>query len=125
MNTAAKLGKVALLDPTVMSAPTVLRMGTCHGAEVLGMGNRIGSLKVGMKADLIVIDTDKPHLTPLYHEDSHLVYAAGGADVDTVLINGRMVMEGRKLLTIDESRVMTEVRRIAERIRCSLDMKVP
>ncbi|MBN1546736.1 MAG: amidohydrolase [Syntrophaceae bacterium] len=122
MNTAAKLGKVALLDPTVMSAPTVLRMATCHGAEVLGMGDRVGSLKVGMKADLIVIDTYKPHLTPLYHEDSHLVYAAGGADVDTVLINGRVVMEGRKLLTIDESRVMTQVRRIAERIRCSLDM---
>lgn len=86
------------------------------------MGDRVGSLKVGMKADLIVIDTYKPHLTPLYHEDSHLVYAAGGADVDTVLINGRVVMEGRKLLTIDESRVMTQVRRIAERIRCSLDM---
>lgn len=122
MNTAAKLGKLALLDPTVMSAGTVLRMATGRGAEVLGMSDRIGSLQTGMQADLIVIDTDKPHLTPMYHEYSHLVYAAGGADVDTVIIDGRVVMEKRKLMTIDEETVMTEVRRIAERVKFSLDM---
>jgi 5-methylthioadenosine/S-adenosylhomocysteine deaminase len=125
MDTAAKLGKLALLDPTVMSARTVLRMATCQGADVLGMGGRIGSLQVGMQADLIVIDTNKPHLTPMYHEYSHLVYAANGSDVNTVLINGRVVMESRKLLTIDEGKVMTEVRRIAERIKSSMDINQP
>jgi len=122
MDTAAKLGKFALLDPTAMSARTVLRMATCQGADVLGMGNHIGTLRAGMKADLIIIDTEKPHLTPLYHAYSHLVYAANGSDVDTVLIDGRIVMENRKLLTIDDGKVMTEVRRIAERIRGSLGM---
>jgi 5-methylthioadenosine/S-adenosylhomocysteine deaminase len=125
MDTAAKLGKLALLDPTVMSARTVLEMATCRGAEVLGREDRIGSLKAGMQADMIVIDTDKPHLTPMYHEYSHLVYAAGGADVDTVVINGQVVMEKRKLMTIDEEKVMTEVRRIAERVKISLDMTSP
>jgi 5-methylthioadenosine/S-adenosylhomocysteine deaminase len=122
MDTAAKLGKLALLDPTVMSARTVLQMATCRGADVLGMSGRIGSLKIGMQADLIIIDTNKPHLTPMYHESSHLVYAANGSDVDTVLINGQVIMENRKLLTIDERNVMTEVRRIAERVKFSLDM---
>jgi len=125
MDTAAKLGKFAFLDPTAMSARTVLRMATCQGADVLGLGNRIGTLKAGMKADLIIIDTEKPHLTPLYHAYSHLVYAANGSDVDTVLINGRIVMENRKLLTIDEGKVMTEVRRIAEKIQDSLGMMTP
>jgi len=125
MDTAAKLGKFALLDPTAMSARTVLQMATCRGADVLGMGNLIGTLKTGMKADLIIIDTEKPHLTPLYHAYSHLVYAANGSDVDTVLINGRIVMENRRLLTIDEGKVMMEVRRIADKIRDSLGMTAP
>lgn len=125
MDSAAKLGKLARLDPTAMSAETVLRMATCRGAEVLGMGQRIGSLKPGMEADLIVIDTNKPHLTPMYHAYSHLVYAANGSDVDTVLIHGQVVMEKRRLTTINEDSVMTEVRRIAKRIKSSLNMTVP
>ncbi len=120
MDTAAKLHKVARLDPTVMPAETVIRMATSAGARVLGMGETIGSLEPGKKADLIIVDTDKPHLTPLYNEYSHIVYSAGGADVDTVLINGRPVMQGRKLLTIDENEVMEKVREIAGRIHKSL-----
>ena len=64
----------------------------------------------------------RPHLTPLYNPFSHLVYAASGADVDTVLINGKVVMKGRRLLTIDEEEVMDRVNRIARRIRASLGM---
>ncbi len=125
MDSAAKLGKLAQLDPTAMSAGTVLRMATCRGAEVLGMGHRIGALKPGMEADLIVIDTNKPHLTPMYHVYSHLVYAANGSDVDTVLIHGQVVMEKRRLTTINEENIMTEVSRIAERIKNSLNMTAP
>jgi 5-methylthioadenosine/S-adenosylhomocysteine deaminase len=120
MDTAAKLEKSARLDPTVMSAYTVTRMATCDGARVLGMENLVGSIKKGMKADIITIDLDKPHLTPMYNAYSHLVYSAGGADVDTVLINGKIVMENRILKTIDEKKAMEMVNRIANRIRTSL-----
>jgi len=120
MDTAAKLEKSARLDPTVMSARTVLRMATCNGAKVLGLDRLVGTLEAGKKADLCIIDMNKPHLTPLYDEYSHLVYTVGGADVDTVLINGKMVMQDRRLLTIDEEEAMRRVRRIALRVRESL-----
>jgi 5-methylthioadenosine/S-adenosylhomocysteine deaminase len=122
MDTAAKLHKAFRLDPTVMSAATVLRMATCDGARALGMGSETGRLKTGMKADLITVDFNRPHLTPLYHEDSHLVYCASGSDVETVVINGRIVMRDQKILTVDEGEVMERVNRIARRIRESLGM---
>lgn len=120
MDTAAKLEKSARLDPTVMSARTVIRMATCDGARSLGLDALIGSLEVGKKADMCIVDMNKPHLTPMYDEYSHLVYAVNGADVDTVLINGRVVMQNRKLLTIDEDEAMMRVRKIADRVRRSL-----
>jgi 5-methylthioadenosine/S-adenosylhomocysteine deaminase len=120
MSMAAKLHKVARLDPTVMDAQTVVRMATIEGAKVLGMEKKIGSLEAGKKADIIVIGLNKPHLTPLYSEYSHLVYAMSGADVDTVLINGKIVMENRKLLTINETEVMRKVREIAVKVKQSL-----
>ncbi len=120
MGTAAKLEKVEKLDPTVMSSSTVIRMATCNGARVLGMQDLVGSLKKGMKADIIIIDLNKPHLTPIYNEYSHIVYAASGSDVETVLINGKIVMENRRLLTIDENEVMERVRGIAERVKKSV-----
>ncbi len=120
MSTAAKLEKAVKLDPTVMSAKTVTRMATRDGARVLGLENITGSLEQGMKADIIIIDLNKPHLTPIYDEYSHIVYAAMGSDVETVIINGRMIMEDRKLLTIDENETMERVRKIAERVKDSL-----
>ena len=120
MSTAAKLHKVARLDPTVMNAQTVVRMATIEGAGALGMYKITGSLEVGKKADIIIIGLNKPHLTPLYNEYSHLVYAASGADIDTVLINGKVVMENRSLLTIDETEVMQKVREIAVNIKNSM-----
>jgi 5-methylthioadenosine/S-adenosylhomocysteine deaminase len=120
MDTAAKLEKSARLDPTVMSARTVIRMATCNGARVLGMGQETGSLLPGKKADIIIIGLNKPHLTPLYNEYSHLAYTVGGSDVDTVFINGKIVMRDRKLLTLDEQEAMRRVREIAVRIRKSL-----
>jgi 5-methylthioadenosine/S-adenosylhomocysteine deaminase len=120
MDMTAKLHKVNSLDPTVMDAKTVIRMATCSGARGLGLEKMVGTLTAGKKADLIIIDLNKPHLTPLYHEYSHLVYAAGGADVDTAMINGRLVMKNRRLLTIDEREVIAQVRQIALSIKKSL-----
>lgn len=122
MSMAAKLHKVASLDPTVMDAPTVVRMATIDGAKALGLDDLVGSLAVGKKADIIILGLNKPHLTPIYSEYSHLVYAASGADVDTVIINGKVVMENRQLLTINESDVMKEVRAIAVKIKKSMNM---
>ena len=117
MDTVAKLHKVSTLDPTVLDAATVMRMATIDSARALGLDRVTGSLEPGKAADLIVIDTRKPHLTPMYNPVSHLVYAVRGSDVAAVVINGRVVMENGSLLTIDEQQVMADVNRIAARIR--------
>ena len=91
MDTAAKLHKVNTLNPTVMDAQTVLQMATCNAAKALGLFDQIGSLEAGKKADVIVVDTHKPHLIPIYHPISHLVYSVGGGDVIHSIINGRVV----------------------------------
>jgi len=120
MDTAAKLEKVKLLDPTVMSARTVLRMATCDAARVLGMARLVGTLQPNMKADIIIVGLNKPHLTPLYNEYSHLAYVVNGSDVDTVLINGAVVMENRRMTTVNEDEVMERVRNISERVKASI-----
>jgi len=124
MDTAAKLEKVRHLDPTLMPAETVVAMATRQGARVLGMEEITGVLKAGMKADIILIDLNRPHLTPMYNPYSHLVYAVNGSDVKTVFIHGKMLMKDRKLLTLDEEEIMQRVCRIAVRIRESLKQPV-
>lgn len=112
MNTTAKIHKVDRLDPTVMSADTTLHAATMGGARVLGAEHLIGSLEPGKKADLIVLDLNQPHLTPIYNPISHLVYAARGGDVIHSVINGRVVMEQRHLLTIDEHAILARAAEI-------------
>jgi 5-methylthioadenosine/S-adenosylhomocysteine deaminase len=113
MDTAAKIHKVTSLNPTVMNAETVLKIATIGGAKVLGMDKLIGSIETGKQADIILVDMNQPHLTPLYNCYSQLVYAARGADVKTSIINGRIVMKDRQLLTIDLQAAMKNVRAIA------------
>jgi 5-methylthioadenosine/S-adenosylhomocysteine deaminase len=120
MDSAAKLEKVERMDPTLMPARTVLRMATCQGAKVLGMEAQVGRLQKGMKADVIVLNLNKPHLTPLYNAYSQIVYSASGADVETVIINGRIVMKNRRILTFDEQEAMRRVSAIADRVKRSL-----
>jgi 5-methylthioadenosine/S-adenosylhomocysteine deaminase len=117
MDTAAKLHKVSKLDPTVMDAQTLLRMATADGARALGLEHRIGSLEVGKRADVIVIDTKKPHLIPLYNPYSHLVYAACGHDVKHSIIDGNVVMENRELLTLDVEDVLAQANEKANKVR--------
>jgi 5-methylthioadenosine/S-adenosylhomocysteine deaminase len=117
MDTAAKLHKVHQGDPALSSALQVAAMATKGGAAALGMSQVLGSLEPGKKADLIVIDLNQPHLTPMYEPCSHLVYAARGADVRDAVIDGSIIMRERRLLDVDEQEVMAKVREIAESIR--------
>jgi 5-methylthioadenosine/S-adenosylhomocysteine deaminase len=117
MDMAAKLHKINTMDTTVMDALTVLRMATIEGAKALGMDEITGSLEKGKKADVIILDTKKPHLTPMYNPFSHLVYAARSNDVTHSIINGRLLMEDRRLLRIDLYEIMEKARQKSEDVR--------
>ncbi|MDX9815912.1 MAG: amidohydrolase family protein, partial [Smithellaceae bacterium] len=116
MDSTAKIHKVMSLNPTVMSAQTVLRAATIGGAKILGLEKLIGSIEVGKRADIILIDMNQPHLTPVYNYYSHLVYAARGADVKISIIDGKIIMKERKLLTIDLPKTIEAVNQIARQI---------
>ncbi|MFP4225347.1 MAG: amidohydrolase family protein [Desulfobacterales bacterium] len=106
MDTTAKLHKVMANDPTVMDAKTVLRMATIDGARAIGLDSRIGSIEYGKSADLIIIDTRKPHLTPMYHPESHLVYAVRGGDVRDVFIGGEVRVRNGEVIGLDADETM-------------------
>ncbi len=105
MDTAAKLHKVTTGDPKVVSAEQAFAMATIGGARALHMGASIGSLEPGKLADIVIVDIDSLHQSPMYNIYSHLVYATKSADVRTVIINGRIVMRDRRLLTLNESAI--------------------
>jgi len=106
MKAASLLQKARLLDPLVMRAELVLEMATIKGAKALGLQKEIGSIEVGKKADLILISIRKPHLTPAFNPVSHLVYTAQGSDVETVIIDGEIVMENRIVKTLNEEEII-------------------
>lgn len=106
MDTAAKLHKIGSMDTTVMDSLTVLRMATIEGAKALGIDKITGSIETGKKADIIIVDCDKPHMVPMYNPFSQLVYAARGGDVTHAIINGRLVMDNRRVLTMDLDAIM-------------------
>ncbi len=113
MKFAALIQKTHYGDPTVMPAEKVLRMATIEGAKALGLENIVGSLEVGKRADLILVDFEKPHLTPTHDFYANLVYSARGSDVDTVIVDGKILMENRKVKTLNESEVMKKARETA------------
>ncbi|MFF7980818.1 amidohydrolase [Streptomyces sp. NPDC007901] len=96
-------------DPTAVGAEQAVRMATIEGARALGLGDQLGSLEVGKRADLIVVDLDAPHLRPLHDPWSTLAYAAHSADVRDTVVDGRVLMRGRELLTLDERAVLDEL----------------
>lgn len=116
MNLASLLHKGVHHDATLVNARQALRMATVNGSEALGFGGETGILKKGMKADLILLDTDKSHYYPMNDPVSAIVYTGQGSDVDTVIVNGKILMENRELKTIDEERVKHQVVRISDRI---------
>ncbi len=113
---AAKLHKVVARDPTVAAARDVLRLATAGGAEALGLKD-VGSLEPGKWADFILVDFDRPHLTPVYSYESHLAYAATGADVALTAVAGRVLARRGRLLSLDLERVMAGAREAAARLR--------
>ena len=111
---AALIHKVDRFDPTLVSAHEALEMATRGGAKALGLDDRIGRIEEGMKADLIMIDLDKPHLTPLHDVEANLVYSASAADVSDVIVDGKVLMRNRELTTIDEEAVMRKAAEVAK-----------
>ncbi len=116
MDTAAKIHKFATADPTALPAETVFRLATMGGARVLGLHDEIGSLEPGKRADVVLVDTRRAGLTPLYNVYSHLVYATRGSDVATVLVNGRVVVRDREVLTVSEAEVLERARAFREQV---------
>ncbi|MFG2967206.1 amidohydrolase [Streptomyces sp. NPDC048288] len=96
-------------DPTAVGAEQAVRMATIEGARALGLGDQLGSLEVGKRADLIVVDLGAPHLRPLHDPWSTLAYAAHSADVRDTVVDGRVLMRGRELLTLDERAVLDDL----------------
>ena len=120
MGSAARLHKVAGLDPTAAPARAVLRMATIGGAEALHMEERIGSLEAGKRADVIVVDLSGPNALPLFDPASHLVYSARSDAVQTVVVEGKILMERRRVKTIDVESVRRYARRFGGKIRAAL-----
>lgn len=120
MDTAAKLHKLVTMIPTVVTAEQALEMATLGGARALHLEKEIGSIEPGKRADLILVDLGAPHLTPLYNLRSHLVYAAKASDVADTIVNGRVLMRNRRLLTLDEESVKAAARRYQKQVSESL-----
>jgi len=120
MRLAAFLQKVDRMDPTVLSASTVLRMATSGGAEAIGLGDRVGALAVGMRADLIQVSFDDVHFVPTYDVMSHLVYVADEQDVASTVVDGKVLMREGEILTVDTARVRREAAALAGRIQGAL-----
>lgn len=116
MDTAAKLAKVASLDPTLLDARTVLHMATVGGARVIGLEEKIGTIQAGKKADIIIVDVNTPHMTPMYNPYSQLVYSATGGDVRDVIINGKIVYRERRFTTLDSEEIMNQVKSLSRQI---------
>ena len=117
IDTAAKLHKVDTLDPTVIPAREALRMATIGGAQAIGLGDQIGSLEVGKRADIIIVGTDGYHQQPYYDVYSLLAYSTKASDVKTVIIEGEVVVENQKVLTVDADEVLAQAWRYQERIK--------
>lgn len=120
MDTAAKLHKLVTMIPTVVTAEQALEMATIGGARALHMEKEIGSIEAGKRADLIVVDLNALHLTPMYNLRSHLVYAAKASDVTDTIVNGRVLMRNRRLLTLDEEAVKAAARKYQKQVSESL-----
>ena len=121
MRLAALLQKVEQMNPEVMSAGTVLDMATSGGATAIGLGDDIGSLEIGKRADLIQVAFDDVHHVPTYDVISHLVYVNDEQDVASVIVDGKVLMLEREILTIDTERVAEEARALAARIQSALE----
>jgi 5-methylthioadenosine/S-adenosylhomocysteine deaminase len=123
MDTAAKLHKLISKDPKVVTAQEAFEMATIRGARAMHLEKEIGSLEAGKRADIVIVDLDDLNQTPYYNIYSDLVYATKAGDVRTVVIEGRVVMRDRRLLTLNEETIKADARRYRERIVRSVGVK--
>jgi 5-methylthioadenosine/S-adenosylhomocysteine deaminase len=123
MRLAAFLQKIEEMDPQALPATSVLRMATAGGATAIGLGESVGSIEPGKRADIIQVGFDDVHHVPTYDVMSHLVYVTDEQDVDTVIIDGKLVMRDRELLTIDTVRVAAEANALATQIKSALTQR--
>jgi len=120
---AAKLAKISKMDPLALNAKSVVEMATIDGARALHLQNEIGSLEVGKKADLVLISLDEPNALPMYDIYAQIAYSLKGSDVRTVVIGGKVVMRDRKLLTVNEPKVLERAREYGKSVKASLGME--
>ncbi len=120
MDTAAKLHKLVAMNPTVVTAREALEMATIGGARALHLEKEIGSLEAGKRADVIIVGLDAPHQTPRYNLYSHLVYATKASNVTDTIVNGRVLLRNRRLLTLDEPTIKVRARDFQRRVSESL-----
>ncbi len=116
MNLTALVNKAADHSPTSVPAYTALQMATVNGAKALGLDNEVGTVTVGKKADLILVDMEQPHFYPRLDIVSSLIYSAQASDVCSVICDGRLLMRDRQLLTLDEMKVCREADDAAKRL---------
>ena len=120
MRAASFLQKVATSDPTAVSAGTAVRMATIGGARALGMDKQIGSLEPGKRADVIIVGMNAARQTPMYDPLSHLVYVTNGDDVQTTIVNGRVLMRDRKVLTLDRAAALRDAKKWAASVSAAV-----
>ena len=120
MKTTSLIHKGVSKNPTLLPAEQVLKMATIEGAKALLWNKQIGSLEPGKKADITIINFRKPHLTPLYKEISHIVYAANASDVETVIINGKIIMENREIMTVNVPKLIEKAEKTKENLLARL-----
>lgn len=120
MRLAALLQKVDRMDPQVLSASTVLKMATSGGALAVGLGDSVGSIEVGKRADVIQVAFDDVHHVPTFDVISHLVYVTDEQDVASVVVDGKVLMREHEMLTIDTQRVAAEANALAAKIQAAL-----
>jgi 5-methylthioadenosine/S-adenosylhomocysteine deaminase len=123
MDTAAKLHKLISKDPKVLTAQEAFEMATIRGARALHLEKEIGSIETGKRADLVIVDVDGLNQTPFYNIYSDLVYAAKAGDVRTVIVEGKVLMRDRRLLTLNEATIKADAHRYRERIVQSVGVK--
>jgi 5-methylthioadenosine/S-adenosylhomocysteine deaminase len=120
MRQAAFLHKLVAGDPRAIPAPVALEMATIEGARAMGMEHEIGSLEAGKRADLLVVSMASARQTPMYDPVSHIVYVTHGDDVQTTIVNGKVLMRDRKVLTLDRRQVLADARLFAEKVRAAV-----
>jgi 5-methylthioadenosine/S-adenosylhomocysteine deaminase len=121
LKTASLLQKVSTLDPKVLNSDEAIAIGTINGAKALGLEDEIGSIEVGKKADLILIDTNNANMIPDSSKlSSNIIYSANGSNVDTTICNGQILMENKKLTTLDEQEIYDKARKAIEELKALL-----